>query len=253
MSERELFDVLLLFWFLLATVAFFVLLRTSAPYGRHVRSGWGPAIGVRTGWLFMEAPASLLFLTWFVAGGGAHSITLVVFFVMWQSHYLHRAFIYPLSLDRMGRDMPVVIVALGLAFNSVNSYINGRYLFTFSGGYGVDWMLDPRFVVGATVFAAGYVLNRSADRTLREERARTGLRYCRIDTGMFRYVCCPNYLGELIIWIGWAIATWSLAGLSFAVWTAANLLPRGRTHLAWSRKHLADYPSERKAVIPFLW
>ncbi len=186
-------------------------------------------------------------------GGGAQSVTLVVFFLMWQAHYVHRAFIYPFSLDGTGRRMPAIVMLLGIAFNSVNTYLNGRYPFTFSTGYAVDWLLDPRFIVGALVFVAGYMLNRHADHTLRAERARTGLRYCRIDKGIFRRVCCPNYLGELLIWSGWAIATWSLAGLSFAVWTAANLLPRGRTHLAWSRTHLEGYPADRKAVIPWLW
>lgn len=253
MSEREFFNGLLLTWFMLAAVLFFVLLRTSAPYGRHVRPGWGPSIRARTAWLLMEAPASLLFLVWFLAGDAAQSATLVVFFLMWQAHYAHRAFIYPFGVDGRKGSMPVVVVLMGVIFNSVNTYLNGRYLFTFADGYVVDWMLDPRFIVGAMMFVAGYVLNRHSDHALRRERERTGVRYCRIDRGVFRYVCCPNYLGELIIWVGWAVATWSLAGLSFAVWTAANLLPRGRSHLAWSRSHLAGFPVQRKAVIPWIW
>ena len=253
MSERAFFDYLLLTWFVLAAALFFVLFRTTAPYGRHGRSGWGPSMGTRIGWLVMEAPASLLFFVWFLAGGVAQSATLVVFFLMWQAHYLHRAFIYPFSLDQAGVHMPLAVVAMGVGFNSVNTYLNGRYLFTFSGGYATEWMLDPRFMAGVALFVAGYVLNRYADHTLRMERIRTGARYCRIDNGIFRYVCCPNYLGELIMWSGWAVATWSLAGLSFAVWTAANLLPRGRSHLAWSRTHLHAYPEKRKAVIPGLW
>ena len=63
---------------------------------------------------------------------------------------------------------------------------------------------------------------------------------------------CPNYLGEIIEWVGWAVATWSLAGLSFAVWTAANLIPRAWQHHRWYRAEFPDYPKERKAVIPFL-
>lgn len=253
MSERAFFDCLLLSWFMLAAVLFLALLRTTAPYGRHLRAGWGPSMETRIGWLLMEAPASLLFFMWFLMGGGAQSATLVVFFLMWQAHYVHRAFIYPLSVGGDKRNMPLVVVLMGIAFNSVNTYLNGRYLFTFSDGYGTDWMLDPRFIVGAMLFATGYVLNRHSDHMLRRERERTQTRYCRIDGGLFRYICCPNYLGELIIWVGWAVATWSLAGLSFAVWTAANLLPRGRSHLAWSRTHLTDYPIERKAVVPWLW
>jgi len=252
MSERDFFDALLAFWFVLAAVMFVVLLRVPAPYGRHSRAGWGPTLGARVGWLIMEAPASLLFAVWFAESGRTASVTLIVFFLMWQAHYVHRAFVYPFTLEATRR-IPLVVALLGVLFNSANTYLNGRYLFAFSTGYGVEWLLDPRFIAGATLFVAGYALNRRADRTLRDERRRSGLPYCRIDRGMFRYVCCPNYLGELLIWTGWAVATWSLAGLSFAAWTAANLLPRARTHLAWSREHIEGYPKHRKAVLPGLW
>jgi hypothetical protein len=60
-------------------------------------------------------------------------------------------------------------------------------------------------------------------------------------------------LGEILIWIGWAIATWSLAGLSFAAWTIANLLPRAKAHHEWYHKKFPEYPPERKALIPGIW
>ncbi|MBN1857213.1 MAG: DUF1295 domain-containing protein [Dehalococcoidia bacterium] len=253
MTEQEFFDILLGCWFLLAIVTFVVLLRWSAPYGRHTRGGWGPTLGTRAGWFLMEVPASLLFLLWFVVGSNPLSVPLLAFFLMWQVHYVHRAFIYPFSLGGSVRRMPLAIVAFGFVFNVVNTYLNGRYLFTLSYGYPDDWLTGPRFIVGLTLFAAGYVLNRHSDLVLRAERTRTGERYCVIEGGIFRYICCPNYLGEILIWVGWATATWSLAGLSFAVWAMANLLPRARTHLRWCRDYFEDYPEGRKAIIPGLW
>ena len=70
---------------------------------------------------------------------------------------------------------------------------------------------------------------------------------------MYRWISCPNYFGEIIEWIGWAIATWSLAGLAFALWTAANLVPRAYSHHQWYRESFTDYPPERKALVPRLW
>ena len=55
-----------------------------------------------------------------------------------------------------------------------------------------------------------------------------------------------------MIWTGWAIATWSLAGLSFAVFTAANLVPRALANHRWYRETFPDYPRTRRAVIPWL-
>lgn len=71
--------------------------------------------------------------------------------------------------------------------------------------------------------------------------------------GLYRFVSCPNYLGEIIEWSGWALATWSLGGLSFAVWTAANLLPRAISHHKWYRSRFPDYPPKRLAILPFIW
>ena len=70
--------------------------------------------------------------------------------------------------------------------------------------------------------------------------------------GLYERVTCPNYLGELLEWVGFAIASWSLPGLAFAVYTAANLVPRALANRRWYRERFPDYPSERKALIPFL-
>ena len=48
--------------------------------------------------------------------------------------------------------------------------------------------------------------------------------------GMFRYVSSPTYFGEITEWVGWAVMTWSGPGLIFALWTLANLAPRGRSN-----------------------
>ena len=55
----------------------------------------------------------------------------------------------------------------------------------------------------------------------------------------------------MLEWIGWAIATWSLAGAAFAVFTVANLLPRALANHRWYRQQFADYPVSRRAVFPY--
>ena len=54
--------------------------------------------------------------------------------------------------------------------------------------------------------------------------------------GFFKYVSYPNYFGEILEWIGFAILTWSFSGLSFALWTISNLLPRSIKHHNWYKK-----------------
>ena len=80
------------------------------------------------------------------------------------------------------------------------------------------------------------------------KQGRTG--YAIPDCGAFRYVSCPNYLGEILEWTGWAIATWSLGGLAFCVFTIANLVPRAFSNHRWYRDQFPDYPPGRRALIP---
>jgi 3-oxo-5-alpha-steroid 4-dehydrogenase 1 len=247
------FNVLIIAMFALAAITAAFLLFVTAPYGRHVRGGWGPDIDNRVGWIFMEAPAPLVFGLCFAVGEYRGTLTAWVFLLMWQAHYVHRSFVYPFSLHSTGRRMPVFVAGLGFLFNLLNAYINGRYLFSLSGGYPAQWLTDPRFLFGLALFLAGYAINRQADLTLRHLRQHGESGYAIPHGGFYRWISCPNYFGEILEWVGWAIATWSLAGLAFAVWTAANLAPRAQSHHRWYHESFADYPDERKALLPRLW
>ena len=252
MSEPGFFYILTAGWFALAVVVFLALLFFAAPYGRYLRGGWGPALNNRLGWVVMEAASPLVLAGCFIIGSNNDTVTALVFLGLWQGHYLHRAFIYPFSLRYRHRAMPAAVIGTGVLFNAINGYLNGRYLFSFSGGYANQWLADPRFIAGAALFIAGFVINRQADRIL-HNLSKAGAGYQIPRGGLYRWVSCPNYLGEIVIWAGWALATWSLPGLAFAVWTAANLIPRARSHHAWYRQNFPDYPPRRRALIPGIW
>jgi hypothetical protein len=252
-DERAFHFILILTAFGFAAVVFVSLFFISAPYGRHTRRGWGPRLPNHIGWILMESPSAVLFALYFFTGTAPKNLPLVLFFGLWEAHYVHRAFIYPLTLRDGHKKMPLTVMLLGVLFNTWNAFLNGRYLFTLSGGYPADWVRDPRFIIGVSLFAAGYFTNRWADTVLRTLR-KPGEEGYRIPRGrLFDLVSCPNYLGEIIEWAGWALATWSLAGLAFAVWTFANLAPRARAHHAWYHQHFADYPGSRHALFPGIW
>ena len=251
MSEQTIFNFLLAGWFVLAVAVFIALFFVVAPYGRHIRSGWGYTIDNKIGWVIMEAPAPVVFAVCFVLG--SNTAAALVFLGLWEAHYLHRAFIYPLGLRGTAKRMPLSVMGFGFLFNIMNGYLNGRYIFTFSGGYSNEWLGDWRFLTGLALFLIGFVINRQADRILRSLRRPGESDYRVAQRGLYRWVSCPNYLGEIIIWIGWLVATWSLPGLAFALWTVANLVPRARAHHQWYRENFPDYPRERRALVPALW
>ena len=253
MTEQAVFPYLLYAWLGLAVAPFVALFFFAAPYGRHARQGFGPTIGNRWGWLIMEAPAALIFAVFFFLSGAWHSLTFLVFLGLWESHYFYRAFIYPWLIKDATKRMSLAVIFSGIFFNGVNGYLNGRWLFAFSGGYPASWLLDPRFLAGTLIFFGGILLNRQSDEILLNLRAPGETGYRIPLGGWFRWVSCPNYLGEILQWAGWALAVWSLAGLSFAVWTIANLAPRAWSNHCWYREHFAEYPRERKALLPGIW
>lgn len=244
-------DVASLVFLAFAVPVFLVLLRVPAPYGRHARSGWGPAVNPRAGWALMEAPAALVMPCWFLAGSGWEATTAMAFLLLWEFHYAYRAFVYPLTLPPGARRIPLIIVAFGFLFNVVNASLQGLALFAKTSPRDASWLVDPRFLVGTALFFGGLVLNRRSDATLRRLRVEND-GYRIPEGGLFRYVSCPNYLGEIIEWLGWAVATWTLAGFAFAAWTAANLTPRALAHHRWYRERMADYPRDRRALIPWI-
>jgi len=253
LHEPEFYRILLAGFMLLGFVFFIMLFRVPAPYGRHSRPGWGPTLNVRWGWLVMEAPAPLLFFYAYIAGQPRGTASLF-FLLLWESHYLHRAFLYPFTLSGK-KNMPLSVVGLGLGFNIINTYLQARWLFALAppSAYGPEWLSDPRFLAGGLLFYAGFFLNKRADRILRQLRDGRTEDYAVPDKGLFRLVSCPNYLGEIVEWAGWALAVWSWAGLAFAAWTVFNLLPRALSHHRWYRETFPDYPAGRKALIPFLF
>jgi len=231
----------------LAVVVFFALLHIDAPYGRFVRPGWGPTIPSRVGWILMEAPASVWFLAVYALGEHRGQIVPLVMLALWQIHYVNRAFVTPF-LTRSSRRMPVAVAAMAFCFNLLNGWINARWVSAL-GDYPVTWLADPRFILGVLVMAAGFVLNVRSDAILRALR-RSHDGYVLPDRGPFRVITSPNYAGEILEWIGWAILTWSPAGLAFAVFTFANLAPRALATRRWYAETFPDFPTGRKALIP---
>ena len=251
--EQQFFAAILIGGFIAAPIASAVLLRVPAPYGRHARPGWGPEMPRQLGWVLMELPAAAVFALFFLAGTGADVSTVWIFLLLWQLHYLHRSLVYPFRLKSRGKTNPVLIVGLAVAFNFCNGYLNGRYLGLHADRYTAAWLRDPRFIIGLGLFVLGFALNRHSDGILLRLRGPGETDYKIPLGGAFRLVSCPNYLGELLEWTGWAVLTWSLPGLLFALWTAANLIPRARTHHQWYKEKFPKYPPQRRIILPYLY
>ena len=250
----EIYDIYLIIIASMALVVFVALFFVKAGYGMFFDRKWGPPLPNRLGWFLMEAPIFILMtVLWLVADRRCEVVPLV-FFAIFQTHYLQRSFIFP-WLIRGNSKMPLGIVLMAVLFNTCNALMQGGWIFFFSPEYPLSWLWSPQFIVGTAIFIAGFVINLHSDYIIRHLRRPGDTRHYIPRGGMFRWVSSANYFGELVEWIGFAVLTWSWAGVIFAWWTLANLLPRADAIWDNYEKEFGDEFTKLKLkrMIPFIY
>ena len=245
------YQAILYSWIALAVIVFLILLKTTAPYGRHSSVKWGPLISNKWGWVIMELP--VLVTLWIFLTPVVKAISTVAWIIigLFCFHYVNRVFIFPFRIHTKGKKMPLVIALSAVFFNVMNGFSLGYYFSNFAS-YTNDWLFDPRFIIGLILFVAGLFINWKADHILIHLRKPNETNYKIPNDWLFNKISCANLFGELIEWLGFAILCWNLPAFTFLIWTAANLIPRALAHHKWYKEKFVDYPLNRKAIIPGL-
>lgn len=252
MITYERFTLICWIWIAFAVMLFPLLLKVTQPYGRHSNTRWGIRMNNKLGWFFMELPALVVFVLFLSSAEYLFDKLIIVAGLLWGLHYVHRSLIFPFRLHTKGKKIPIVIVVFGIMFNMVNGFLNGYWLAHYSANNESSFFENLHIVIGVIVFVIGYGINKYHDRLLIKLRNANKVGYQIPYGGLFRFVSCPNYLGEIITWFGFLIVTLSLPALSFLIWTMVNLIPRALDNHKWYKKEFPNYPANRKAVFPFL-
>ncbi len=250
--ERLIFDWIVFGWIILGCVILPVMLFVTVPYGRHTSGKWGVTISNRFGWVLMEIPSLLIFTFYFLSGTAEKNTVVWIMALLFAVHYTNRSLIYPFRTKTKGKKMPLLIVCMAIFFNIANGFMNGYYLGSLQHQYTIAWLTDPRFIIGIILFVTGMIINMKADDKLINLRKNKHDEYQIPYGGLFNKISCPNFFGEIIEWLGFAVMCWSLPALSFFVWTICNLIPRALDHHRWYKKQFPGYPPERKALFPFI-
>jgi len=231
----------------LCTFTYLIFSKTIAPYGRHSNSDWGIMIDNRWGWFWMELPALVLMPLIILISPVKKNAIIALILSLWILHYFYRTILFPIKLKTKGKKIPLIIVVSAFIFNLFNGFFVGYEIGNISQlEFGINT------IIGLIIFFVGMYINRSSDNkliSLRQENKE----YQIPNGGMFKYISCPNHFGEIIEWMGFAIIVLNLGSLSFALWTAFNLIPRALNHHNWYNNFFKEYPRDRKAVIPFIF
>lgn len=260
----ETFYDLLYIMFLVGLVVFVSLYFVDAGYGKMRSEKWGPSMNNKAGWLLMECPVFFVVLYEYLMSltkydGVTANAPYWVFFLIFEFHYFQRSFIFPLLLKGKSK-MPFVIMFLSVIWNVINGYIQGHWLFHlapqyFPEMYTPEWLTTPQFIIGTCIFIIGWIINVHSDHVIRHLRQPGDTNHYLPKKGMYRYVTSANYLGEITEWLGFAILTWSLAGLLFFWFSCCNLVPRANSIY---HKYEEEFPAEfnrkkLKRIIPFIY
>ena len=259
LSTLDSFHNFLFILSLIGLVVFIALYFVDAGYGKMRTEKWGPAINNKVGWCLMEMPVFFVMLYLWARSDVKFELPYLVFFLIFQFHYFQRSFIFPFLLKGNSK-MPLVIMGFSVIWNLLNGYIQGYWLFHLApvfapNMYTMEWLTDPRFLVGVLIFFLGWVINMHSDHVIRHLRKPGDTNHYLPKKGMYRFVTSANYLGEITEWLGFAILTWSWAGLTFFWFSCCNLVPRANSIYKRYQKEFADEFDQKKLkrIIPFIY
>ena len=246
----ENFSLILKVWIILGILTFIYLIvsKIRTPYGRHSSKDWGFMVNNGWAWFWMEFPALVVMPVLSIIGPNELNPFSILLITIWFIHYLNRVIIFPLRIKTKGKKMPLSIALSAFFFNIFNGFFNGYYIGFIMES---ESIYNYNVLIGVLIFVLGMSINISSDNSLISLRTK-GEGYKIPYGNFFNFVSCPNYMGEIIEWIGFSIIAFSLPALSFTLWTFFNLVPRALNHHDWYLENFDNYPKNRKAVIPFI-
>ena len=250
---QEIFNYLIWGMLGMAAIVFVSLYFVTAGYGQFRTKQWGWSINNKVAWMLMEAPVFLVMLAIWLRSPQKWALPQLVLFCLFELHYVQRSFVFPWLMTGKSQ-MPVAIMTMGIVFNVLNGMMQGGGLYWFPNpdfAEGAGYLLHWNAIAGILLFVVGLGVNWHSDHVIRHLRQPGDTRHYLPQKGMYRYVTSANYLGELMEWVGFALAANTLAAWVFPIWTAANLVPRAHAIYKRYRQEFGDEAvGKRKRIIP---
>ncbi|KAI6007707.1 3-oxo-5-alpha-steroid 4-dehydrogenase-domain-containing protein [Pisolithus orientalis] len=268
-----------------------LLLFVNAPFGRftlpndHALTIFN-VDGIKS-WIFMELFSPITFTYAFTQAPLLDHVSRVsapqgLLAGLFLAHYLNRALVSPLRTPSRSRSHLSVVLA-GMCFNIFNGLMMGTYLRSdIAHAFLSVAFRRPSYWGGILIWLAGFTGNILHDEILlnirrnakakgkakyEDDPAKKRAEHYAIPHGyLYKYISYPNYFCEWVEWIAFAFAAAPLPPLSspaafmenihgpwvFVLSEILLMLPRAYKGHQWYLDKFAEYPKERKAVVPFI-
>lgn len=206
--------------------------------------------------LFCSSPISATFVGHELNLDGQYGSKHILLSLMLLVHVIRRFYesTFVAVQNKHESRMHVTHMILGYFF-----YTNLTLLILHSGVTRETNMSPLLLTSGSLIFALGSYIQYSSHITLAQarqlSRKQKSGEYCLPTGGFFTYVSCPNYLGEIIIYLGFAIvSSFDINFMSLLAFVTALHLQTAYTSHEWYKYHFAtSFPSTRRALIPFIF
>lgn len=90
-------------WIAVAVVVFIILLKITAPYGRHTTTTWGLQIDNKLGWFIMEFFVLVVLYSFLFTSTKTISLASGIMVAFFTMHYVNRSIIFPLRIKTNGK------------------------------------------------------------------------------------------------------------------------------------------------------
>ncbi len=117
--------------------------------------------------------------------------------------------------------------------------------------------------IGAALMLVGFLMEVAADMQKQAAKKKNPRRFC--DTGLYRFVRCPNYLGELILWAGalvtgvgvlslgqWIVVILGFVGITYVMFSGARRLELRQNRTYGDDPEYQQYIMTVPILLPFV-
>ena len=160
-----------------------------------------------------------------------------------------------------GKNMPFLVkIMLWLTCALLYLLMTSPVIYRFVNGDS----LDTGFIIGMIITIFGIVIESLSDYQKSKSKKNNPNIFC--STGLFKIVRCPNYLGELIIWLGifisgftslngvgqWLVSTIGFLGIVYIMFSGARRLELRQDRTYGNIPEYKEYIKKTPILLPLI-